>query len=301
MSYIPSQFNPAGLSSRQTVLPDAQFSSVVRQQSLSAQESLNAGLTIKTKEGDVVTLSSNTYAHLDAYSYNSKGLVQSEGGTAVASHNYREVTLSSGEQFSFSVVGDLNEQELEDIEAIVKDIDEIIEEMAKGDMNDAVALALNMGGYDSVSAYSADITYERSYSPTSQTQMEQAALTEETISDPVSENNVLAPPERPIPPVEPFPENTRPWRRKSHSVKNIDHFIEKMAEKFEAMEDRPLAKSKDPVDRLFDHHLNKTKNNKGRGNSEAAVLSEARKQVEKLIEQLTQKVFDQYMSGMLKE
>ncbi len=149
---------------RQNALQDAQFSNTVKKQSLSAYESLDAGLTIKTKEGDLVTLTSNTHAGLDAFMYNGKGIVETGSGSAVVTQNQREITLTSGESFSFSVVGDLSEQELTDIESIVKGIDEVIAEMAEGDMDDALDKALSMGGYDTVSMYSADITYQRSYS-----------------------------------------------------------------------------------------------------------------------------------------
>ncbi len=56
MSTIVNQPLAAG----QNALSDAQFSSYVRKQSFHAYESLDAGLTIKTKEGDIVTLTSNS-------------------------------------------------------------------------------------------------------------------------------------------------------------------------------------------------------------------------------------------------
>ena len=47
---------------------------------------------------------------------------------------------------------------------IVKGIDEIISEMAEGDMDGAIVKALSMGDYDTVSMYSADISHEKFYS-----------------------------------------------------------------------------------------------------------------------------------------
>ncbi|MCK5350629.1 MAG: hypothetical protein KAJ25_14625, partial [Desulfobacula sp.] len=126
MSTIPNLPLTAGLLPRQNTLPDARFSSYIQKQSLSAYESLDAGLTIQTKEGDLVTLTSNTYSEFDAFMYDSKGVLQTETGKAVVTQNIREITLTSGESFSFSVVGDLSEEELGDIEAIVKGIDQVI-------------------------------------------------------------------------------------------------------------------------------------------------------------------------------
>ena len=168
MSSIQSRSLTAGPSPRQSALSDAQFSSYVKKQSYSAYESLDAGLTIQTREGDLVTLSSNTYSKLDAFMYNSRGILQTDAGKVAVTQSQREITLASGESFTFSVEGDLSEEELLDIEAIVKGIDEVISEMAQGDMKDAVATALSMGGYDSIAAYAADITYQKSYAMTSE-------------------------------------------------------------------------------------------------------------------------------------
>ncbi|MBU2431175.1 MAG: hypothetical protein KKH99_10820, partial [Proteobacteria bacterium] len=144
MNTIHSQaMTPASV--RQEALSDAQFSSYVRKQSLSVSEHMKAGLTIKTKEGDLVTLSSSSYARMDSYLYDSKGALKTETGTVAVSQNIREITLASGERFAFSVSGDLNEEELADIENIVKGIDDIISQMAEGDMEGAVADARAMG------------------------------------------------------------------------------------------------------------------------------------------------------------
>ena len=154
----------AGLSSRQSPLSDAQVSGSTRQQTLSAYESLNAGVTIQTREGDLVTLNSNSFSSLNACGYNSKGLLETEDGSVSAQVTRQEITLASGQSFSFSVSGDLSEEELADITDIVKNIDEIISDMVEGDMDGAVATAMGMENYDSVSMYAADITHERSYS-----------------------------------------------------------------------------------------------------------------------------------------
>ena len=128
---------------------------------VNSYESMDAGLTIKTREGDIVTLSSSQYSEFSANEYSSQGEVRTPEGSARLSTHTREITLSSGEAFSFSVQGDLNEQELADIAAIVQGVDGIISEMVQGDMDAAVANALNMGPYDSVSMYAADILRDK--------------------------------------------------------------------------------------------------------------------------------------------
>ncbi|WDP91702.1 MAG: hypothetical protein HUN04_19135 [Desulfobacter sp.] len=153
-----SQINPGGL--RQHGGYGAMSSSTT---AVNSYESLNAGLTIQTREGDIVTLSASMFSELDANEYTSQGEFAGKRGSVSAAYNEREITLSTGEAFTFTVKGDLSEEELEDIEAIVSGVDAIIGEMAEGDMADAVSKALSMGTYDSISQYEADISMERAY------------------------------------------------------------------------------------------------------------------------------------------
>jgi hypothetical protein len=153
-----SHINPGGLS------PHGGYGSMASSTTdVNSYQSLNAGLTIQTREGDVVTLSANMFSELDAYEYSSSGEFSGKKGSMSAAYNEREITLSSGEVFTFSVEGDLSEEELEDIESIVAGVDAIIGEMSEGDMAEAVSAALSMGSYDSISKYEAEITMERSY------------------------------------------------------------------------------------------------------------------------------------------
>ncbi len=303
MSYIPSQASATGLSPRQNTLSGANYSNVVKEHSLKARESLDAGLTIKTREGDLVTLNSSSFAELDAYRYNSKGVAQTQDGTVMTRQNHREVTLSAGDSFSFTVIGDLNEQELEDIEAIVKDIDEIIEEMAQGDMDEAIELALGMGGYDTVSGYSADISYEKTVSRATRVQAQTAATVappEPPPELPAQQPVPAVETERPIPEFEPFPENTRPWRKKSRTVKNFDDFIERMTKAVEEHSQEQVARSKAPVEKLFDHHMKKADNEDNDDRRPAMnVIRAAKEKMEDLISELTQGLFSEKISSIL--
>ena len=143
--------------------------------SISAQEALNAGVTIQTREGDVVTLNAASFSEFNSSEYNSQGVVANGNSLVASSSNLREITLSTGESFSFSVQGDLSEEELKDIEAIIKGVDDIIGEMTQGDMTGAVAEAVELTtqNFGTVAAYSADLSYQRSYSMT-QTETSQA-------------------------------------------------------------------------------------------------------------------------------
>lgn len=232
MTHISDTQSPGQLHSRGN-LADAPFSQQVKKLSVNAYESLSAGLTIQTREGDVVTLSSNKFSEFKAFDYTRRGEVRTQGGTALVSQHRREITLTTGDLFSFSVQGDLNEQELADIEAIVNGIDGIMAEMVQGDMEAALAKALSMGSYDSVSMYAADIAYERSYAVSYQARsVSQGAL------DQVPGQEL----------------NPAPARSRGKGPRTMDHFFDKMARFLEKQEEKMLAKARHPLASLFEHY-----------------------------------------------
>lgn len=216
-----------------------------RQTYLNSYESMDAELTIQTKEGDVVTLSSSMFSEMKSYEYNSYAMVESDEASMQAAHHERGMVLTSGEEFRFTVEGDLSEEELKDIEAILKGIDEIIGEMADGDMEDAVAKAMTMGSYDSVAAYEADISMSQSYQVYTQTQT--------TAYDALGrgEENSLA---------------GAPADSSENSVEEAAAgmtFMDKVAKLLEDQEKERLARAQQPLSQLLDHHLAALKEDAG--------------------------------------
>jgi len=262
MSSIQSGALTAGPSLRQSALSDSQFSSYVKKQSYSAYESLDAGLTIKTREGDLVTLSSNTYSKLDAYMYDSRGVLQTDAGTVSVTRNQREITLESGESFSFSVSGNLSEEELLDIEAVVKGIDGVIAEMTAGDMDDALAAALSMGGFDTIEAYSADITHTKSYAVTTEIQAATSGIEDATTG-------------------------------------SMENFFDRMAEKIGELDKKLVDKAQDPIEDLFKHHLGKMKESRGQDTSLFSALEKAGQMIDDLMDAITENLFKDQLSASL--
>jgi hypothetical protein len=264
-------------------LQNTRFSGHSRQTSVNARERLDTGLTIQTLEGDIVTLSSNRFSEFNSFEYNSKGEIKTDSGNARISQHIQEITLTTGEQFSFSVEGDLNEQELADIAAIVKGVDGIASEVAEGDMDEAVEKAMSMGSYSSVSMYSADISYQRSY-----------AVTDETRS--VAGGPLSA-----------------PGKGKKHSSgpKHMDRFVDNMARFLEKQEDNLLAKAQEPLSELFDQLMknametDKAKTDKGKtdkGEKETPayeILKTAGKQVDKMINDLLKNAFGKTLNDFV--
>lgn len=242
---------------------------MVREQSVKYNENLDTDLVLETKEGDKVTLSTNSYSRLDAYLYDSKGMVQTKDGTALYSESIREITLSSGQSFSFSVEGNLSEAELEDIESLLQGLDDVIYEMKQGDMFGAVDEALEMGGYDSVSSFEANISYQQSYQMSSAV----AAATTQTL-----------PAQEEAPVSNAAPEITAPKNHKNKFFADFDKFFEKLAKQLDNHDDKLVGLAKDPIDKLFGYHLGKEDGDDSTG-SIYQVLEEAMEKIDTLIEE----------------
>jgi len=138
--------------------------SMMQKRLLSKSEDVSTNLTIKTAQGDIVKLPTNTFYDFKSLLYDNKGQVYSDAGLITNRTSYRQMTLASGESFTFSVEGHLNAQELNDIEKIVMQIDSIVYDMKKGDMGNALKKALSMGGYDTITEFTANLSVKKSYS-----------------------------------------------------------------------------------------------------------------------------------------
>ena len=241
-----SQANANGLHNRAALSNNSSASSS-SELYVNSYSSLDAGLTIQTREGDVVTLSTTQDSQLEAYEYSSRGIISNKDGYAAASYNVREITLSTGETFSFTVEGDLNEEELEDIESIITGVDNIIGEMMEGDMMDAVSEAMRMGYYDSISSYEADITVTSGYAMYSQEQtattgalgQDLAAAYLEDYDDAGTDDG----------------ETTRMARNLATS------FMDRLSALLEKQQEESLARAREPLSSLFDHYLETQKAN----------------------------------------
>lgn len=240
---------------------------------LNAYEEMDAGLTIQTREGDLVTLSANSFSGLESYEYNSQGVLQTEEGMAQVNQHMREISLYNEESFSFSVQGDLNEQELADIEAIVKGIDEIIGQMAQGDMGGAVESALTMGSFDSISMYQADITLARGYE-----YAESAYAAAASTLPPAPEAPGL--------------------ERDDDTTIHVPSMVEKMAEMLEEQQEELLAKAAQPLESLFDHHLEALEEEEEEDTPFYNALATARDEVATMINDMVRDIFENYLDDL---
>ena len=237
---------------------------------LNMVEKLEAGLTIQTREGDVVSLSSESFAQFASSEYNSRGIVQARDSSLHQNFHQRTIALYTEESFSFSVQGDLNEQELADIDAIIQGIDGIIGQMAAGNMDDAVSQALEMDTFDSISMYAADISFVQQYAY--QETIQSGAKTDMPAASGRSRLH-----DTPVP-------------------KNSASFTDKMAKFLEKQQDMPVAKAAPGLDALFRHHqkqLPKAQNPEAQSpeGSLSLALENARKQMDQLIAEMMKNSF----------
>ena len=202
---------------------------------VSSQESKD--ITIFTDEGDKVTLSYDhqtqaSYANLKALSYRGNFAISEDQAAA------KEILAKiQGERFQFedsqtltiTVDGDLNEQELADIQKAIKGIDEIMTDLLQGgEVSEAMIEDSDIRDLESIASLEADYRYEKTV------QIEQIALKESKTYSRYE-----------------LPENVTPDKQ----GKRIDSFmklIDKMSKIVEDSNVKP-AKFFRPLKRLFEN------------------------------------------------
>jgi hypothetical protein len=110
-------------------------------------------IVIHTLEGDTVTLSSSmdTTGSYDTY----EALAVGKDGFA---YRYGETAhFESRRQLSIAVTGDLNREELEDIDSILGTLDEIMKDLSAGDLGRALSKSSAFTGIDAIASFSADL------------------------------------------------------------------------------------------------------------------------------------------------
>jgi len=150
------KFSPQNLSRQD---PSHQDLNLENFQSLQAErtaksESKEVGMKLKTKEGDIVTLSlsSNFESELNTYSSIQKN-----------NHNIKKNGTSQNLEFSseyeISVEGDLNKEELKDLNKAIRKLDKTMKSMAEGDMGKALHKAMSIGNLNSVDSFETNLSY----------------------------------------------------------------------------------------------------------------------------------------------
>lgn len=117
-----------------------------------------ASISLTTSEGDVVTISS-------LYHAGGQVSLDSRLATVRGGMSFTAASLSFS-SLEMTVSGDLSEEELNDIAALLDDLSAIAEDFYSGDSTAAVEAALGLGDMGSISRMSATFTYQQRWSST---------------------------------------------------------------------------------------------------------------------------------------
>jgi hypothetical protein len=120
-----------------------------------AQTSTTTNFSFTTAEGDHVSLSSGSESQFSFESYNFQGLAE---GQAVDFRS-QQLSTSTRSDFSLLIEGDLNEQELADIQAFIQSSKSILQDIVTGNVENATETGLSLSELDSLS--SASLFFER--------------------------------------------------------------------------------------------------------------------------------------------
>ena len=219
--------------------------------SLSKNESLELSLT--TKEGDVVTLSTESFMDFASLSYDKSGSVSDGYQTKSAAFSSREMTLASGSRFSFSVQGNLSEDELNDIENLVKTLDEVAYSMSTGDMDEAMETAMGMSeGYDSISGFEADLSFSSAY------RYEKESASQQSYANSLGESQGAYTPDLQSMTEAFNNDNGDTGEMRSLLADSSSRLLEMMLEELDKMKEKGETvptRAADPVDQLLAHHM----------------------------------------------
>ncbi len=131
-------------------------------------------LTIVTAEGDQVTLSATSASRGTLTTYDAEGRLHGAGVRAEA------LKLSTKTRLSIEVEGDLNAEELADIEQLLGRVNALATGFFSGDFDEALEEVLGLDELESIVNFTAKMTRKQRLSFT--------PLTSTQLGDPVSEN-----------------------------------------------------------------------------------------------------------------
>jgi hypothetical protein len=155
---------------------------------VTASHQQNTDVTIMTAEGDKVTLSSSSQSQATFTTYD--GFARTVGASAW--FQAKRLDIDVARELSISVEGNLDEQELKDIEKAMRAIGRIVRDFLSGRIDRAVARALRICNLESISSLNANLRYEQTVSLTQQLVTEVSSPPPELAEDITSRPNPVA-------------------------------------------------------------------------------------------------------------
>ncbi|MBU1056217.1 MAG: hypothetical protein KKC46_20685 [Proteobacteria bacterium] len=130
----------------------AQFNQVTTSQ----EESRN--ITILTAEGDKVTILADSQSTSQYSTYNGFARVNNMSLNLQG----KSISTDSSSEFLMLVEGDLNKQEVKDIQKAMKAIDKIMQSTLSGNLKNAMAMVNKVGNLESIASFEANIESKKS-------------------------------------------------------------------------------------------------------------------------------------------
>ena len=268
MTTLSNHLPAEGISAGQSYPGHYRYATSSRELAVSTSQSSATTVVLETKEGDRVSLNVSAFSRMDASGYTREGVLENESGSVLLRQNQRQITLASGQSFSFAVEGELSDGEREDIEALMLDLDGVMNRMQKGDMQQALKKVLDISSLETVSSFTADLSFESRYEA-------RAASTAETASFSPSVQESGFPP--------------TPADRETGSLTlpaPFTRFFESLLEIMEKHDDTLVRQMKNPIAKLFTHHRDSLAQGSKHGPVLADMLDKVQKKVFSLIEQI---------------
>jgi hypothetical protein len=154
----------------QSSKPAAQAAQVSNTQFASVSTSKDVVLNLTTAEGDKVSISLAASSQSDYLNYLETGQ-DADGSYA---RQLQMFSTASSQDFTMSVQGDLNEQELKDLGTVLTTVDKMMTNFVQGRLEPMMAKAAKLARLDTVSELTLEMSYSRQVSVAQQTQVQQA-------------------------------------------------------------------------------------------------------------------------------
>ena len=132
--------------------------SQINHASIASEQSTD--ITIMTEEGDKVTLSSDIQIDASLTTYNSKALTN----TTYAESRGKLLSFDVNRQIDIAVEGDLNDQEMEEIEKVLKAISEMIDDFLSGNKDQSAESTGSFADLTTISNVEAEFEIKKSLS-----------------------------------------------------------------------------------------------------------------------------------------
>jgi hypothetical protein len=152
---LPMNYRPVSSQIRDVKVDG--FSTVSQIEKVTASQKQEIDLTLVTQDEDVVTISSDSESRLDFTIYDQTGRLRGLNYPLQS----KVLSVESSQELMISVQGELNHQEIQDIQDVLKSLDKVIDDFLKRKPGQVVTRTGMLGNLDSLSSIEANLQVEQ--------------------------------------------------------------------------------------------------------------------------------------------